>query len=269
MLLVVGLAFFSHSLTALAQNQGFGGTGGTSGSFGSGNLTFSGTFSGTENAGVSGLRFSGGTVVGVSETNPFRTYYANPYSVGVSTTFGSTGMTTSNASFGQPIFEGLATTGTTPTGTTAITGTTGSTGITNTTVGSGLTTTGGPTGNPSSTFPVVNVTSSSATPTSGYTGGGGFSTTGMYRNPVYVTGLGYTLRPTPMAPDKLQAKVHGIIQRSSALPSKQRIQVKVEGNTVVLMGKVADFREQKMAESLVRLTPGVRSVRNELIVEGE
>jgi osmotically-inducible protein OsmY len=43
--------------------------------------------------------------------------------------------------------------------------------------------------------------------------------------------------------------------------------VEVDGQTVILKGKVPSEDERRLAEGLIRLTPGVRAVRNELIVE--
>ena len=45
-----------------------------------------------------------------------------------------------------------------------------------------------------------------------------------------------------------------------------RVQLVLDGNVVVLRGVVQDDRERALAETLASLTPGVRSVRNELAV---
>jgi osmotically-inducible protein OsmY len=42
----------------------------------------------------------------------------------------------------------------------------------------------------------------------------------------------------------------------------------MDGSTVVLRGSVRDDHERRLAEALVRLTPGVRAVRNELTAPG-
>lgn len=44
------------------------------------------------------------------------------------------------------------------------------------------------------------------------------------------------------------------------------MQVGLEGQTVVLRGTVPDERERRAAESMLRFVPGVREVRNELII---
>ena len=55
---------------------------------------------------------------------------------------------------------------------------------------------------------------------------------------------------------------------SSRLKSKDSIRVASDGNVVILQGTVTNDHERRLAESLVRLTPGVRQVRNELQVRG-
>lgn len=56
------------------------------------------------------------------------------------------------------------------------------------------------------------------------------------------------------------------ILSSSRLPSKNTSQVAFDGDTVVLRGIVKDEQELRLAEAVARLTPGVRSLRNELAV---
>jgi hypothetical protein len=65
---------------------------------------------------------------------------------------------------------------------------------------------------------------------------------------------------------RLRAEVAGVLGRSSVLSSKQNIRVGVEGQTVVLQGTVSDEGERRLAESLIRFSPGVYAVRNELRV---
>ena len=50
-------------------------------------------------------------------------------------------------------------------------------------------------------------------------------------------------------------------------PSLKGVVVAVEDNQIVLRGKVKTTEQSRLAENLVRLEPGVRSVRNELEVE--
>jgi hypothetical protein len=103
----------------------------------------------------------------------------------------------------------------------------------------------------------------------------GFSTMGMSKNGPYVTGLGPTVPPVvippasaPLAPGSIQFKANQVIQLSSKLPSKGNIQIGTQGQTVILNGTVADAHEKSLAENMIRLTPGVKSVVNNLQVQG-
>jgi hypothetical protein len=68
---------------------------------------------------------------------------------------------------------------------------------------------------------------------------------------------------------RLAADAQRILMRSESLPSRANIQVGTDGRTVVLRGNVADERERRMAENMMRLTPGVRDVRNELNIPAQ
>jgi hypothetical protein len=48
----------------------------------------------------------------------------------------------------------------------------------------------------------------------------------------------------------------------------RRVQVVATGNTVVLRGTVPSRADATLVERLIKLEPGVRTVRNELVVEG-
>jgi osmotically-inducible protein OsmY len=50
------------------------------------------------------------------------------------------------------------------------------------------------------------------------------------------------------------------------LPSRAGIRVVGAGDVVVLQGKVSDDHERRLAEMIIRLTPGVREISNELEV---
>jgi hypothetical protein len=97
---------------------------------------------------------------------------------------------------------------------------------------------------------------------------GGYSsnsaTSGVRRAPAYTATLGFPY--TPATPSKLQTDVQQKLANSTALTSSRNIQVVVDGSTVVLQGRVADDRDRRLAESLVRLTPGVRDVQNNIEV---
>jgi hypothetical protein len=87
------------------------------------------------------------------------------------------------------------------------------------------------------------------------------------RSPTYITVLGFD-RPETI-PTEFQSNLQEVVARSNRLPSNATIRVMLDGNTVVLRGSVADERERRMAENLIRLSPGVREVRNELVPRRE
>lgn len=97
------------------------------------------------------------------------------------------------------------------------------------------------------------------------TGGRGFNTAASSRVPAYTASMiGFT-QPAP-APAAMQVDLRQVIAGADALTMRDNLQLTVEGNAVVLRGDVADARERRLAENLLRLKPGVRSVRNELQV---
>jgi osmotically-inducible protein OsmY len=60
--------------------------------------------------------------------------------------------------------------------------------------------------------------------------------------------------------------IRSTIQRSDALPSRDKIEVRLDGRNVILRGTVGDDDERRLVEALVRLTPGVDRIVNELQV---
>ena len=64
----------------------------------------------------------------------------------------------------------------------------------------------------------------------------------------------------------LRADLQGVLSRSTVLTAPENIQVSMNGDTVVLRGTVPRERDRRQAEGLIRLTPGVRDVRNEIVV---
>ncbi len=94
----------------------------------------------------------------------------------------------------------------------------------------------------------------------------GFSSTGTTRAPVYSTVLSDDLPLVVHKTSALQTSVQGIIDRSTYIKNKSGITVTVTGNTVDLTGQVTTERERRTIEGMVRMTPGVRDVRNALQV---
>jgi hypothetical protein len=68
-------------------------------------------------------------------------------------------------------------------------------------------------------------------------------------------------------PLQVRADLQAVIARSSSLSPQSKIQVLSDGQGVVLQGTVASEHDRRLAEALVRLSPGGRVLRNELIVK--
>jgi hypothetical protein len=123
-----------------------------------------------------------------------------------------------------------------------------------------------PFGEPTLSLPAP--TRSAGAPAAGQRAGGpaGFSTGNAPKSPPYVTTLDLYGQRSPAKAERLRAELSRMVARSRALPSRDRIQVVLEGEVIVLRGEVGRERERRLAEDLVRLTPGVRHVRNEIMV---
>jgi hypothetical protein len=93
----------------------------------------------------------------------------------------------------------------------------------------------------------------------------GATSIGVRRTPAYSTAIGFDYEPP--SPDSIQAKAQEVISRASKqLKSHDSILVSLDGETVVLRGSASNANERRLAEALVRLTPGIHDVRNELEV---
>jgi hypothetical protein len=58
-----------------------------------------------------------------------------------------------------------------------------------------------------------------------------------------------------------------VLTRSSSLSPKDSFQVLSEGELVVLRGTAVSEYDRQLAEGLVRLSPGVYNIRNEITVQ--
>jgi hypothetical protein len=117
-------------------------------------------------------------------------------------------------------------------------------------------------------------TASSTTSSTGITGGIGTSNLGGLANqagnalgrrgPAYTVSVAFPLATTTAG--QLQTEAQRVINRSRSLTMKETIKVKAEGQGLVLEGQVGSEGEKRLAENMLRLTPGVRSVENNLQV---
>lgn len=97
-------------------------------------------------------------------------------------------------------------------------------------------------------------------------GGAGFATVGLRKAPSYVTTLSDDIPLIRHLPSQLERDLQDVLRRSTTLKGKEGIAVSVSGQVAILRGQVPSERELRLAESLIRLTPGVRDVQNELTV---
>ncbi|MBY0513811.1 MAG: BON domain-containing protein, partial [Gemmataceae bacterium] len=70
----------------------------------------------------------------------------------------------------------------------------------------------------------------------------------------------------PVAPPgAMAADIRGTLDRSTMIANPRGVDVQVgDGGVVTLRGRVADGDEARLVEGMIRLTPGVREIKNEL-----
>jgi hypothetical protein len=226
---------------------GFGSSGGGGfGSSGGGGLGgSSGTFSGpssiinSSTTGASPITTLGSQTTAssaISTANPFRSTYGNPFSGGLPNANG-------RLTFGQALYN-TGTSGSGGAGALAGLGAPGlgTAGITTGGLGGGL----GAQGVGNASVPYA-------------------SSVGIRRAPAYITVLGPDFAP----PQRSATAVVGDLQQSldrSARLAPGSVTVRMDQGTAVLSGVVSDARQRRLAEGLVRLTPGVHDVRNDVEV---
>jgi osmotically-inducible protein OsmY len=66
---------------------------------------------------------------------------------------------------------------------------------------------------------------------------------------------------------QVRDSLQSVVARSSSVSVPANVKVDVDSGVVVLRGQVVDDDERRHVENLVRLSPGVREVRNELEVK--
>ncbi len=251
-----------------------GTTGTTTGTTGTGTGTGTSSNTSTSAGGTPAIQqdaiptisLTGPTGSSLSRSNILGTFYANPLYQGNSPTttvgpggFGSptfgasgSGSTTGGSTRTSGINTGTASntgrTGTT--GTTGMTGTTGNTGRTGTTATAGAANRTGTTGaNRNASF----------NSNSNFTGG---EVIPLQRAISYTATLRFA--SPAIVPAQMQADLQTVIGRSSMIANPGAIAISMEGPVVVLRGNVKDEDEARTAEGMIRLSPGVKQVRNEL-----
>lgn len=102
----------------------------------------------------------------------------------------------------------------------------------------------------------------------GTTNTGNFTTTTKAQIVALPRQISYTAQvrfATPMlTPAKVHTEARAAVDRSTMIANAAGIEVLGEGPLVTLRGAVASEDEARLAEGIVRLTPGVRDVKNEL-----
>lgn len=213
------------------RNSG-GGTGFGGGGSGSGGIT-------PLQINASGITAPTGTASGsLDPSNRFAGYYANPYFQG-----NNLNPDTAPGGFGTPLSG-------------SSTGSAGGRG----------TTRGGTTTATRNTF-------GTQAGAGGFGGGGRGNTNAANQSGIVVplaAQISYTAQfrfPTPPpAPAKIQTDVRAVLDRTSMILNSKLIKVEADlNNNVTLTGSAADDDEIRLIEGMVRLTPGVGDIKNDLI----
>jgi hypothetical protein len=133
--------------------------------------------------------------------------------------------------------------------------------------GRGTTNTGGAFGQPLYSLQTATTTTTPTSPLgNAQSQGTGFNTFGMSKAPAYVTALAEDVVVAQPSGNRLQRELLALLDRSSALRGQGNIQLTVKGSDVTLKGQVNRDQLRRLAEGLIRMTPGVSNVNNQLQV---
>jgi hypothetical protein len=188
---------------------------------------------------------AGSSSSGVGATSLFGSYYATPEAAGVPGAISSNG-TTRTTAFGQQLFNISTSSIYNTSGTGSSGGRGGRGGAAGGQFGANAGGVGGANINRTTT-------ATAFTPSTAYRS-----------SPSFATRIAFTV-PAPAARATVQANLQQMIGSADQLPSRTGIKVQWDGDTLVLQGQVSNPEERRVAESLVRLEPGVHTVRNELV----
>ncbi len=235
-LLLAAAPAFAQNASSFGSSGGFNSTsiggGGSSSSFGS---SGGGAFGGSSSSGMGGNSAFGGTSGGNSVFGG---------TSGTSTTTGRGGTTQVGsssflgASYANPLALGL---------------TTGSGTTTSTAFGTALYNLN------TSRTGTATVSTSSSNQNSQF--GAGYN---IRRLPGYATTLKIKGLPPPPTGAQVRTDLQTMIAQSPEVDPRDSVRIVIDGSAVVLQGQVVDDDERRLIENMVRLTPNVYQVRNEL-----
>ncbi len=97
------------------------------------------------------------------------------------------------------------------------------------------------------------------------TNGEGFNTLNIPKTPAYMTVLSKSVPYVQHNSSKLQETLLATLADVPFLQGKKGIFLAVDGSTVFLKGEIEDEGKRRVLEGVVRMTPGVRNVVNELV----
>jgi hypothetical protein len=97
--------------------------------------------------------------------------------------------------------------------------------------------------------------------------GSGFATFGQPRAPVYSTRLAESFPVVTPSLANIRTDVTDTIANSSMLKNRGTINVALSGAVVTLTGVVGSETERATAEGMIRMTPGVQGVQNNLLID--
>jgi len=257
------LASASYAQTTTANTGTTTGTTGTGTGTTSNMSTSAGGTPTIQQDAIPTISLDGATGSSLSRSNILGIYYANPLYQGNSPT-----TTVGPGGFGTPTFgasgSGSTTGGSTRTsgintGTASNTGRTTTTGMTGTNAAAGRTGTTATAGATNRTGTTGTNRNTSFNSNSNFTGG---EVIPLQRAISYTATLRF-ISPA-IVPAQMQADLQTVIGRSSMIANPGAITISMEGPIVILRGNVKDEDEARTAEGMIRLSPGVKQVRNEL-----
>jgi osmotically-inducible protein OsmY len=252
----------------LASAQSMGGAAGSGGGFSGGGGSSSGGFSGSSGgfSGSSGgfTGSSGSATGGFTGTGGFSGAGGNQGGGGgaglggagrTGTATGGTAVPGATTPFGRyygdPLYNGLTS------GQSATSSTNGSKYLRQPPVAVSF---GTPLYNMANTATTTRTATQQTTATTAFSGA---NSLGFRRAPGYTTTPVFDMPARPSLAS-MQPQLQDIVARATRLPSRNNIRVIAQGEAIVLRGRVRDERERRLAEALIRLTPGVGLVKNEL-----